>query len=298
MQEFVGHPGGMLALAFAPDGRVLATGGKDRMVRLWEVAAGKERRVFGGNPGWVSGLAFTPDGRSLATGHTDGAVCLWDAVTGRLLHEFAGHRGGVTGLGFAAGQTLVSAGRDGTALVWDVGGLPRAGKIQTVKLSDRELEGLWGRLAGADVPAASLALQTLARAPAQTVPLLRQRVGPVSAEKIARLLADLDDESFPVRDRAMKELERYGKFAEPALRQALKRKPSIEVHRRIEALLDNLSRPQAASESLRALRAVEVLEMIGTREARQVLEAVAKGAPEAELTRQAKAALERLGQGK
>jgi hypothetical protein len=103
----------------------------------------------------------------------------------------------------------------------------------------------------------------------------------------------LDSETFDVRESAAKELSALGEGIEPALRQALKGKRSAEVRRRIEQLLDGF-RNVPTGDSIRVVRAVEVLERIGTAEARQVLEAFAKGAPAARLTREAQAALDRL----
>ena len=74
----------------------------------------------------------------------------------------------------------------------------------------------------------------------------------------------------------------------------MKTKPSAEARRRAEEILARLSKAEPTGEALRALRAIEVLEHIGTPEASRVLETLAKGAPEARLTRDAKASLGRL----
>ena len=83
---------------------------------------------------------------------------------------------------------------------------------------------------------------------------------------------------------------------EPALTEALRRPPSLEVRRRVEGLLERLrgERLHPPAERLRAARAVEVLERIGDRAARRHLAALAAGAPQAQLTIEAKSALERL----
>jgi WD domain, G-beta repeat len=294
-RDFSALSGGVLSVAPSPDGRVLAAGGPAGMVRLWEVASGAPRRVLFGGLAGVSAVAFSADGALLATGSSDGTVRLWDVGSGKRLHEFAGHRGEVIDVAFAgAGKTLVTASRDSTALVWDVAGLLREGRARVLTLSADQVGALWRDLAAHDAAKAFEAVQTLARAPAQAVPLVRERVPPVSAAKLARLLQDLDSDTFAVRDRAMKELAQLGKFAEPSLRKALGDRPPLDVRRRMEELLDRLADPASIPEHLRALRAVEVLEMIGSREARQVLRDLAGGAPEALLTRQAKAALARL----
>jgi hypothetical protein len=108
------------------------------------------------------------------------------------------------------------------------------------------------------------------------------------------LLADLDSDRFAARDEARKGLEEMGELALDALRKALADTPKPEARRRIEALLEKQRGPITRPEALRALRAVAVLEDIATREARQILAALAKGAPEARLTKEAKSSLERL----
>jgi hypothetical protein len=116
----------------------------------------------------------------------------------------------------------------------------------------------------------------------------------VDGKKIAKLLEELDANEYKVRAAAFKGLAALGAFAEGSLRQALDKKPNLEKHRRLEELLAKLSDDGVAGEHLRAVRCVEVLEMIGTAEARKVVERLAGGAAEAELTRTAKGALGRM----
>ena len=72
----------VLTAAFSPDGKTLAAGGGEGIVRLWDVSAGEVRRELKGHHGWVRSLAYSPDGRTLATGGKDGYVVLWDPNTG------------------------------------------------------------------------------------------------------------------------------------------------------------------------------------------------------------------------
>lgn len=86
-----------------------------------------------------------------------------------------------------------------------------------------------------------------------------------------------------------------GETAKPALRKALAGKPSLEMRRRVEPIVKNLeSWPASSSAALRDWRALEVLEHLGTPEARRLLRQLADGVPEAGLTREAKAVLQRL----
>ena len=83
-------------------------------------------------------------------------------------------------------------------------------------------------------------------------------------------------------------------MAGPALRKTLKSKPSLELRRRAEAILDAIDKQILPPERLRVLRAIEALEMIGTDDAKAMLKELAKGAAEDRLTEEAKLSLGRL----
>jgi hypothetical protein len=114
---------------------------------------------------------------------------------------------------------------------------------------------------------------------------------PPDAERLRRLIAGLADDDFAVREAAQRELEKLGDVALPALRKEVEKTSSAEVRRRAGEVLKAPRR--LSGEQLRALRGVEVLEQLGTAEARQHLAALAKGAPGSRLTDTARAALER-----
>jgi hypothetical protein len=120
-------------------------------------------------------------------------------------------------------------------------------------------------------------------------PKSRQRESADRRADGGRLLAELDDPDYARREVATRRLADLGELAGVGLRQ----RPSPEVRRRIEGLLAE-PRLVLAAEARRRLRAVRVLECIGTLEARQHLEALSQGAPEARLTEEAKASLQRL----
>jgi WD40 repeat protein len=290
---------GFTVLAFSPDGRTLASAGSDNVVRLWEAHTGKLRGALTGPDGVVTAVAFSPDNRCLFTGH-DGPVWVWDLDRARKLKELGGHLGPVTRAAVSAdGKVLLTGGEDGTALVWDAAALGGLRKPKAAKLADKDLAGLWDALAGSDAAAAYRAVRTLSTAPDQAVPLLRDgltKVVPaVEPERLDRLVADLDGDDFKVREKATAELEKLGRQAAPAVRKLLTSKAvSTEVRLRAQRIWEAVGDPATAPESLRLVRAVEALELAGTAEARQALEDFA-AAKDAELAREAKAALARLG---
>jgi hypothetical protein len=287
-----GHGGGTLAAAFSPDGRRLATGGRDRYLRIWEVQTRRERVQRVAHANWVRAVAFGPDGKLVATATVAGQVQLFDAATGKLKAEMAGHRGPVTGLAFADAASLVSAGQDGSVIVWDLKSVRPDGPAPKA-LTAEQREALWAKLADEDAVTAALAARELARDGADTVKLIAERVRPLDGKQVARWVEELDDEKFAVRDNAFKKLAALGRGVEGALRARMEGKPGLEQMRRIEELLALMKKAPAAGH-LRALRAVELLEQIGGPAAVKALKELAGGPDDADLTREAKAALARL----
>jgi hypothetical protein len=167
----------------------------------------------------------------------------------------------------------------------------------TQELTAEELNTFWSDLAGGDAKKGWVAINTLARHPKQSVPLFKERLRPIQAVEEARLkelIKNLDSPKFGERTRAEAELEKMQELAKPAMEAALAAKPPLEVAKRIDGLLAKLGGTLSAGEKLRSIRALESLEMIGTPDAAEVLKTIAGGAPEARVTEDARASLERL----
>ncbi len=82
------HGESVLRLAYSPDGAILASGGADRVIKLWDAATLKEKQAFEAQPDWVMGLALSADGKWLAAGRYDGTLGLYGLDGGRSGEQF------------------------------------------------------------------------------------------------------------------------------------------------------------------------------------------------------------------
>jgi WD40 repeat protein len=299
--------------AFSPDGRTLLTttnvikrapqGSEIGLARihLWELTTGQERlRIQANEAGWGRGLAqigFSSDSRTLITARYDGILQLWDVVTGKELFHHNGSDSTVAAMALSPdGKVLATGHLDSTILIWDLRNAKKPENLIVGKPDKEKVEGWWADLAGADAARAYRAIWCLAGVSSRALPLLQARVRPaepVSADDAKSLIADLDNKEFEKREAASRRLAELGEQIEPLLEAALKAKPTGEQRRRIEHLSSTIH-TRHSPDQLRSLRAVEILEHIGTSEARQILQSLAKGAPADRLTREAQDSLDRL----
>lgn len=240
--------------------------------------------------------AISPDGKLVALAGGDGSIYSWDILTGKELPVLKGHSISVNALAFSAdGKRLASASDDTTALIWDVTKIPRPA-LPAKAVQPADLKGWWQELAEDNAAKAFAALGGFVAAPKDSVKWIKERVKPavaVDEKHVKDLIRDLDDQAHKVRENASAELLNIGERLLPVFEEALKGKPGLESQRRLEALRNKVGIVPLQGERLRAVRAVEVLELIGTPEARQLLQALAKGAPGALITTSAQAAIDR-----
>lgn len=278
-------------ITYSADGRCIALW--DNQLCIREVASGQSRIQFA-QTRQLDPLAISPDGRFLA-GYGGGASTrIYSTLSGKLIAEFPADHSNVTAVAFSPDSRLLATGRyDGTILLWKV---PESDELPA-RVSKDEALTYWKELAS-DAARANRALAGLAAAPAQAVPLIKERFPTEwkkpDAKRLMQRIAELDDDSFKVREKAARELAEAGVDAAGALRQALRNHPSAEAKRRIEELLDRLNKG-GAPERLRALRAIEVLERIGSPQAKDVLRQLAGQSLPADLREEVQASLRRLG---
>jgi WD40 repeat protein len=315
-------PTGIVNLFPAPDGKILiAMLYQDRVPRVvdlslrkeigklspppreiivMEMAKEGEPQMFSAAPleGEITGVCFSPDGRTLFSWGIDNIIRLRETMTWQVRHELKGHEGPITQLApLAGGREAVSHSADRSVLVWDL----TLRNPPEPKSQNLDLTKLWDELGSSDARRAYQAGWRMAGLPKETVAFLRGRlrtVPLVDPKQLEQWVDDLESEQFQTRQPAQAELERLQEVAEATLRRKLPKVRVLEARRRIEGLLARLDDWQNVPDRLRSVRAPEILEWIGSSEAKQILEDLASGEPAAWLTREARLASKRLKIGR
>jgi WD40 repeat protein len=286
------------SLAFSPDGKLLALGCYDAVIRLVAADSGKEVRAIEGHGNVPYALAFSGDGQTLASASFDKTVRLWEAFSGLQVSLFKGHEGPVTTLAFRKnGRAIFSGSADTSILVWDTTGLGRDGPLPVSNMDAAALKAAWLDLASVEAARGHRALWHLVAAAKEGVPFLGSQIYLLDPARVDKLFADLNSDQYKVRTDATRELEKYGIWMKGRLLTTHKSPPTLEVQRRVDQMLAKLDIPGALTieqERLRVRRVMLALEQVASPGAKAVLAKLAGGAPEADLQQEARAALGRL----
>ena len=255
-------PGAGIACSrFSPDGRTIAVGTEDGVLRLWNVPQGREVLRRTGHHGAILEVAFLPHGKTVATASSDSTVLLWDVAE-------------------AVASRPPAKKLDGRELerLWS-------------KLAEPDAAAAYAAitaLAGGGIEArAFLAGRLAALEPDRPAP---------QAERIQHLIRELGDDKFRVRQKATDELAKLGERARPALRRALEGKLSEEAATRVRGLLEAMkpAGPIIEPKLLQRMRAVLALRYLDPAAAVTALQTLAERAPDARLAKQAQAVLASL----
>jgi WD40 repeat protein/tRNA A-37 threonylcarbamoyl transferase component Bud32 len=115
-----GHTSRITAVAWSPDGKLLASASYDKTVKVWEVHKGTPLLTYKGHFARVNALAWSPDSKLIASASDDRSVQIWNAITGDLVFTYPGHSGLVSTVAWSpGGAQLASSGEDTSVHVWD-----------------------------------------------------------------------------------------------------------------------------------------------------------------------------------
>ena len=268
-------------------------------LRLWERASSQPILTLAAAA--TKKLAFSPNGRFLAAGsvgrsghlfYGDGSsIDIWDIVTGKKAGTLPVSPRCVA---FSPdGMHLATGGWDHNVLIWEAP-IIKLPKVVAKAPSAAECDAWWTALGG-DAAHAYKVIGQMIEVPEHTLALLKERVRPIKSstpDAVAKLIVQLESETFSEREEAENALDKMGESVAPLLVKALEGKLELESRRRLAELLGRCE--ATSNRSLQNLRAVAVLEWIGTPAAKVLLRTLSEGDPRARLTIEARAALKRL----
>jgi WD40 repeat protein len=270
----------------------------DNSVSVHETITGQLMQYFRVPNTFASTVAVSPAARLVATSESlvnrgQPFVHVWDLDKGVEITKFPTGSTEPHSLVFSEnGESLIAGMENGSALVWSLKGLKRG---PATPIGHEDLGQLWDKLRG-DARVAQQAVRRLSAAAEAAVPYLKKVLRPVPTpdEPMTKgLIVELSSDNFTKRQAALKKSKQIGPQLGPLIQKTLNANPDLETRRRLEQILNSYA-DIPSPETLRTIRAIMVLESIGTLEARNILETLARGATEARETEEAQAALSRL----
>jgi RNA polymerase sigma factor (sigma-70 family) len=288
-QHAISYPPYLTDLAFLPDGSRLLTSHYDGTIRVWDLEIGKEVGRLKGNAYGMSGLAVSPDGRWVGLGRADRKISIWELASGKEVLTLIGHDSGVRDVAFTRDGRGIIGNADLSPVLWSLA-------PKDLPAVDGPADSLWEAMASDDGAKAFRLQWALVNNPKVAVKLLKEKVIPAELAadrpRFDKLVANLDNPQFRAREASERELLQAGsKIPVHWLRTALAAAKSDEQRARLARVLMQREKPDPGA--WRLSRAVQVLELAGTDDARSLLKSWAAAEGSA-LALDAKAALERL----
>lgn len=293
--------GSARSIAFGPEGKRLAVG-DDQGVHLWDWTAQKKTTTLTELKRPAVKLSISADGQSLAALADDGtSLRLWDLKDNRSRRQI-NHPGRVAALALSPnGKLLATTGTDGKVHLWNALARELTHKGPPLELAPAELAGLWTDLGNADSGKVEAAWQKLAGARDNAIPFLQRQIRPIAVpsvdrKQIGKLLAELDSDTFAIREKATADLIAVGEPALGLVKRYLEKPASVEAERRANLVLEKLGEPALTPERLRVLEAIALLEQVRTAKAIGLLEEIDRDALVPQIRREARQALDRIAQ--
>jgi RNA polymerase sigma factor (sigma-70 family) len=292
-------------IAFAPGGKLLAVGGDDNSVQLWDLTAMKKTLLLTGLEKPAAQLSFSADGRTVTAVAADGmSIQIWN-----LSRNGARFRinpiGGAVGSHAQSpdGKMLATAAKGGKQLfLWKITSRQLTHQDPAPGLSAHDMTALWADLANPDVDKADAAWRKLGATGDGAVPFVRKQIRSIAVpavdlKTINKLVSELDSDQYATRERATRELMAAGELAIDPLNRHLEKGVSAEAGRRIHDVLKKLGPPALTVERMRVLEAIELLEQLRTAKAIALLEETESDALiPPQIRSEARQALQRLAQ--
>lgn len=289
---------------FSPDGRQLSVAcRRETGLHVFYLRETVEHDVKHPHDEPIQSIAYSRDGRFLVTASWDETVKVWEVLTDGLVNTLQGHSEHVCAVSFSADGRLLASGASGptdnSTLLWDVRRVIFGEQEEAKPPSDDDTSKLWEQLAG-EPPDAFQAIGVLRQFSEVSLPFFEKKVAELvpttNADEIKRLLVELDDDKFEVREAAQRRLVDLRVVADEVLRREFETTTSFEVKTRLKQILETPKRekPLPERERRRVHRMVYALELIGSDDAREQLSRLAAGFPNSEIISVAKASIERI----
>jgi hypothetical protein len=278
--------GSVSSVRFSPDGSLLVSGSSPF---VWDVYGSKELQLSPElSSRFFSGGFFSDDGRLFTLRSSSAKIGIIEVATLKLIKEFD-IPDYATKIAFSPdGTRMITYFRQRYPLIYDLF-LPELARAETPD----SMKNNWTALRSNNPLVARQAVLQLATGGDESVKFLAARLAPrkLNVQIVRESIAQLGHQSFRIREEASNRLVALGPACNRELRRALIHANSAEVRHRILRVLAEISPIIQSQETLQTVRAIEVLDRVGTSGAMAVLRKMSSGAPEAHETRAAKSAI-------